>query len=387
MGAPDHRGRGEGQAGVSEQLTGASIEYDLSAWSDEHRDALAFLAVEAGIPFRWRDATFVTPPGARAAVDAKIAYLVSGGSVGDRRAAPPTNGNGSRGGTQVAIAAPDVERPAAGWYPDPWGQAPWRWWDGNEWTGFAGASAAPSKGWFPPRKVRDAPGMRGGGIAIIGVVSAIALSILFGLLAVALGARRHGVVVLGASELGLWSALVGACLVAVRRHGSGSLRDLGLVKLSWRDTGRGIVAGFAGRVGSLIVVIPLVPLLQHERVSNNTSFDGGYDSRTVTLIALAVITLIGAPIVEELFFRGLVQGALTRRWGPFVAVWVQAALFACAHYQFTMTLGQTLVTVVAIMFAGLLLGVLRWRYGRLGPGMVAHATFNLIALLLAIALT
>ena len=25
--------------------------------------------------------------------------------------------------------------PAAGWYPDPWGQAATRWWDGTTWTG------------------------------------------------------------------------------------------------------------------------------------------------------------------------------------------------------------------------------------------------------------
>ena len=26
---------------------------------------------------------------------------------------------------------------AAGWYPDPWQQAPLRWWNGREWTGHA----------------------------------------------------------------------------------------------------------------------------------------------------------------------------------------------------------------------------------------------------------
>lgn len=31
--------------------------------------------------------------------------------------------------------------PGAGWYPDPWGQAPARWWDGSAWTGHTGAAA------------------------------------------------------------------------------------------------------------------------------------------------------------------------------------------------------------------------------------------------------
>jgi hypothetical protein len=30
--------------------------------------------------------------------------------------------------------------PAAGWYPDPWGQAATRWWDGSGWTGHTGSA-------------------------------------------------------------------------------------------------------------------------------------------------------------------------------------------------------------------------------------------------------
>jgi hypothetical protein len=33
-------------------------------------------------------------------------------------------------GVQVQVAP-------AGWYPDPWRQARWRWWDGHQWTGYA----------------------------------------------------------------------------------------------------------------------------------------------------------------------------------------------------------------------------------------------------------
>jgi membrane protease YdiL (CAAX protease family) len=82
-----------------------------------------------------------------------------------------------------------------------------------------------------------------------------------------------------------------------------------------------------------------------------------------------------------------VQGSLTRRWGAWIAVWIQAAVFASAHYQYTMTAVQALVTVVSIFVIGLMLGVLRWRYGRLGPGMFAHACFNALAIILILALT
>jgi uncharacterized protein len=288
--------------------------------------------------------------------------------------------------------------PPAGWYPDPWGIEPWRWWDGAQWTGYAGASGAPvsafpvslapTRSWFPKRKPRDTEGgLRGGGLAIAGIVGGIALSIAFALGAIALGADRGSTTVLLVGEVGLWSALIGACLVAVRRHGTGSLRDLGLAWPRWRDVGIGSVAGLVGRIATIIVVIPLVPLIKNQRVTRTTSVNSGLNGNTFAIIVTVGIIVIGAPIVEELFFRGLVQGALTRRFGAWIAVWAQAACFAAAHFQITMTAVQVLVTILSIFVMGLILGVLRWRYQRLAPGMLAHATFNLIAVLLFFAIT
>ena len=229
--------------------------------------------------------------------------------------------------------------------------------------------------------------MRGGGIAILGFLGGIVLSLLFGLVAVWLGAVRDSTTVIVFSEIGLWSALVGACVLAVRRHGSGSLRDLGLAWPRWRDLGIGTVAGLVGRIAAIIVVLPLAPLLRNQRVTRTTQVNSGLNAGTLSIIVTVAIIVIGAPIVEELFFRGLVQGALTRRWGAWLAVWIQAACFAAVHYQFWMTAVQAAVTVLSIFVVGLLLGVLRWRYRRLTPGMFTHAIFNLIAVLLFFAIT
>ena len=68
-------------------------------------------------------------------------------------------------------------------------------------------------------------------------------------------------------------------------------------------------------------------------------------------------------------------------------MWAQAVCFASAHYQPSMTALQAAVTVLSIAVIGLMLGVLRWRYQRLTPGMFAHATFNLVAVLLFLAIT
>jgi membrane protease YdiL (CAAX protease family) len=51
-----------------------------------------------------------------------------------------------------------------------------------------------------------------------------------------------------------------------------------------------------------------------------------------------------------------------------------------------MTLREATVRVTAVGIIGLFLGFLRHRTGRLGAGMVAHATNNAIVVLVAIAL-
>ena len=292
---------------------------------------------------------------------------------------------------------PPASLPPPGWYSDPWGQQPWRWWDGTQWTGYAGATwdlgpvatGEAARSWFPRRKPRDTDGgLRGGGIAILGFVAAFVLAQVFALVAVGLGLGRRTTLTLLISEIGLWSGLLGACVVAVRRHGTGSLRDLGLRWPKWSDLGIGSVAGLAGRIAAIIVVIPLVPLLRHTKVTRSPGLDtSDLHSHTLAVIVVVLIVVVGAPFFEELFFRGLVQGSLTRRFGAWIALWAQAACFASVHYQFTMTAVQALVTVVSIFTVGLMLGILRWRYQRLTPGMFAHATFNALAIILILSLS
>ena len=99
----------------------------------------------------------------------------------------------------------------------------------------------------------------------------------------------------------------------------------------------------------------------------------------LALVVVAVIVVIGAPFFEELFFRGLVQGALQSRVGARVAVVVQAILFGAVHYQVGMGMGTFAITFAVVGASGLLFGVLRWHTHHLAPGMFAHAAFNLVA--------
>ena len=87
-----------------------------------------------------------------------------------------------------------------------------------------------------------------------------------------------------------------------------------------------------------------------------------------------LIVVIGAPFVEELIYRGLLQGALVRRLNDAVAVVAVAAFFALIHFRW--------VEFPGCSSFGLVLGVCALRTGRLGMGIVAHMAFNATGLML-----
>ncbi len=86
---------------------------------------------------------------------------------------------------------------------------------------------------------------------------------------------------------------------------------------------------------------------------------------------------VAGPVAEELYFRGLLQGALAPA-GQLVAVCVTAVVFAAVH------LVPAAVPVLAVY--GLLLGAIRSRTDSIVPGAIAHALNNAVALAVAIAL-
>ena len=89
---------------------------------------------------------------------------------------------------------------------------------------------------------------------------------------------------------------------------------------------------------------------------------------------LILITVIGAPIVEELFFRGLLLRSLRKRRIPAsAAILICGVVFAGFHFQGAQFAGLTVV--------GIGLACLAMWTDRLGPGIVAHAVFNAISVI------
>ncbi|MGO9582894.1 MAG: lysostaphin resistance A-like protein [Acidimicrobiales bacterium] len=213
------------------------------------------------------------------------------------------------------------------------------------------------------------------------------------------------------SLIGLWIGLVGAVVVATRnaardpagsgatpavgatgatgaaRRGTGSIvLDYGFRLRPWPDVPLGIVVGVASQY--LLVPVLEAPLLPFV---HNLYSRLGHPAQSLTshafgpgLVVLAVLVCIGSPVVEELFFRGLLLRALAGRLrdlgprlGPATSIVVTALVFALVHFEALQFLG--------LAGFGVVLGYLAWRTGRLGPSIVAHMAFNTVTIVAIVA--
>lgn len=202
----------------------------------------------------------------------------------------------------------------------------------------------------------------------------IVLAGVLGVIAIVATGEEDGPALLVGSFVGLWIPLVGAAILASHAFGSRSpKRDLGW-SLRPQDLWLGVVVGLAGLVAATAVQLALSPF--EELTGTNTNFIEEQSETLVGTIVVVTSTLIGAPIVEELFFRGLVQHALARL--RMLAVVIQAFVFGLIHVTPEEGVGNIGI-VLGVGTFGFVLGLAVRRYGRLGPAIIGHAVFNAAA--------
>jgi uncharacterized protein len=272
----------------------------------------------------------------------------------------------------------EAPAPGRGWYADPFKRYRYRFWDGARWTGYA---ADGDVVWDDPEPanaaiadVEVAPVKRGLVTAFVGYFGGLGAAIAMDRVLAANDDPGGHVVGLLVSQACLWAGLVGACVVVARRRGTGSLRH----DFDWRfrkiDIGLGIAGAIAGRVVGVLVVLPLPLPFDKPRAPDTDVFERVADG-PLTWVVLIAIVCIGAPLIEELFFRGLMQPRLVEILGPVAGLPVTAVLFGAAH----LTNWQGSVTFIyatSIAGGGLVLGLMRHVTGRLGPSTWAHFWFN-----------
>ena len=159
-----------------------------------------------------------------------------------------------------------------------------------------------------------------------------------------------------------------------------------LVKgVSWKEFGwefqkndilPGLLIGLGTQVAAGLLYLPLVLIFDgidvsepaRELVDKATGFG---------VFLLFLVVAIGAPLVEELFYRGLTLKAFEKKMSNRLALVLSSLVFAIAHLQ--------LIQFPALFLFGFVAGYLARKYDRLGRAVWAHVGFNtttVVALLL-----
>jgi len=212
--------------------------------------------------------------------------------------------------------------------------------------------------------------------AVLGIL-AVPAALLLSVLVIAAVPRLPGAVATALGTTVLAALGVAAALRAARQSG-GFRRALGLDLPGWRDLGP--VVGWTlllllVQVLALTVVTAAVPALQGSQVDNVGFLR---DEPLPAVVAVAVLAVGVAPVLEELLFRGLVLRGLMMRLGFWPSALVSSTFFGLFHAQ---TAGlESVSLVVATGVFGLGLCVLVRRSGRLGPAIGVHALRNAVGI-------
>jgi uncharacterized protein len=150
--------------------------------------------------------------------------------------------------------------------------------------------------------------------------------------------------------------------------------------MSPRDIAIGIPLGFA----SQYILMNLVNWPLMKLFPDSFSFDEISQRATdltntapgAWVVVLILVVVVGAPIVEEIVYRGAVQTHLQKTAGTGVALLGTAVLFAAIH--------MSLIEFPGLFAFALVLGYTRLRSDTLGLPIVTHMAFNAAGLILVL---
>ena len=153
-------------------------------------------------------------------------------------------------------------------------------------------------------------------------------------------------------------------------------------RVIWKSFGIGLLISVVGSIFAAIVFLLFdIP----------TKSPFGEDIKALELLLSALIV---APIIEELMFRGFIQGIWQRfyvkkeKMPIKLVIGVIALLFTVSHFGFlfNISLKQFIIIIIPIFAIALYLGWLRYKYQSIIPSIMAHFGFNVKIIFLAVPL-
>lgn len=154
------------------------------------------------------------------------------------------------------------------------------------------------------------------------------------------------------------------CMGVWRKMFGLKLSALGLNKTGWaRELGAGFLAGAA--------MISLVCLVIYLLGGARLELSLGVDFNIWLLAYLLMFIFVG--FGEEIAFRGYAMGTLRQTENPWLIVLLPAVLFGVAH---STNANFSLLSCVNIILAGIFIGLLYWKSGKLWLSIGFHIAWN-----------
>ena len=239
----------------------------------------------------------------------------------------------------------------------------------NPLTPSDGASGFPGAPWAFRRALARGEELKiptwGMGDAIISLVGAIGVSLVvsLGLMSQSIDPENGWGLIISFSAP--WLALAGWPVIATKVKGNGPKIDLGLIAPRTH-----LRLGFAAGLGSLVIASLIAAIItRFTGPLSSTAGDVGLNQTGVVLVVFVLLAMFGAPIVEEIAFRGMLYGALAKaQVNEHLVVVITALVFALFHFE-----PKRFIILFAI---GMILGEVRRRTGSTSAAIVAHVVNN-----------
>jgi uncharacterized protein len=139
--------------------------------------------------------------------------------------------------------------------------------------------------------------------------------------------------------------------------------------IQWNWPGR---AGLAFFFGGLLLALAVDGLSRYLPLPKSLPIEDMFNNTTNAYL-MAAFGLTMAPLLEELFFRGLLYPVLRRRMGIPVAVLLTAVGFAAIH---SVQLGYAWAPILSIFVVGVVFTLVRQRWSSVGASFLMHCGYN-----------
>lgn len=158
----------------------------------------------------------------------------------------------------------------------------------------------------------------------------------------------------------------------LRQHGIGWCAAFGFRRA-------GLARAFGHALAGVLVALPVALVLQQLSAYGMKSISVEPEVQVVVQMLqqtqtlqqkwfFAMVAIVGAPVVEEILFRGILYPAIKQRGWPQLALWGTSLLFALTHANVATFLPLTLLAMVLVLVYE--------RTGNLLAPIGAHSLFN-----------